>query len=264
MIASASSGTTSHTTCSIISRESLAIASYSGPRAASAAIFWSTADATTAAIPGDVPAGAGAEEKSAGGTGVGNLRATGEAADGAGGGEKRGTTGRGPVGTAGAGAEGTGPLGGNGKAGAEGVSAMGEEGAVATGMDIEERDGAAGTEAGIARGGNGAGGMDAVGTGGLPAATGGLTDGNPIVVRPIGGRADPGTEGCGVAPVGTAGIATDGRAPGISDGRGAGTGPGVGAAAGIGRAPLGRVGGLALHADAAGAGAGPRSMVISP
>ena len=42
MIASASSGTTSHTTCSMISRDSLAIASYSGPLAESAASFCST------------------------------------------------------------------------------------------------------------------------------------------------------------------------------------------------------------------------------
>ena len=39
MIISANSGTTSHTTCSMISRESLAIASYSRPRAAMAATF---------------------------------------------------------------------------------------------------------------------------------------------------------------------------------------------------------------------------------
>ena len=39
MITSANSGTTSHTTCSMISRESLAIASYSRPRAAMAATF---------------------------------------------------------------------------------------------------------------------------------------------------------------------------------------------------------------------------------
>ena len=52
MIASASSGTTSQTTCSMISRESLAIASYSGPLALMAASFWSmdwlTADWATA------------------------------------------------------------------------------------------------------------------------------------------------------------------------------------------------------------------------
>ncbi len=53
MMASASSGTTSQTTCSMISRESLAIASYSGPLALMAASFWSmdwlTADCATAA-----------------------------------------------------------------------------------------------------------------------------------------------------------------------------------------------------------------------
>ena len=42
MIASASSGTTSHTTCSMISRDSFAIASYSGPFADMAASFCST------------------------------------------------------------------------------------------------------------------------------------------------------------------------------------------------------------------------------
>ncbi len=42
MMASASSGTTSHTTCSMISRDSFAIASYSGPLAEIAASFCST------------------------------------------------------------------------------------------------------------------------------------------------------------------------------------------------------------------------------
>ena len=52
MIASASSGTTSHTTCSMISRDSLAIASYSGPFAEIAASFCSTDAATEACAPG--------------------------------------------------------------------------------------------------------------------------------------------------------------------------------------------------------------------
>ena len=54
MIASASSGTTSHTTCSMISRDSFAIASYSGPFADIAASFCST-DAATLACETGVP-----------------------------------------------------------------------------------------------------------------------------------------------------------------------------------------------------------------
>ena len=56
MIASASSGTISHTTCSMISRDSFAIASYSGPFADSVASFCST-DALTLACETGVPIG---------------------------------------------------------------------------------------------------------------------------------------------------------------------------------------------------------------
>src|SRR3954470_14444238 len=64
MIASASSGTTSQTTCSMISRESLAMASYSGPRAARADIFWATTFDTVALAA--EPMGAKGEEGEAG------------------------------------------------------------------------------------------------------------------------------------------------------------------------------------------------------
>src|SRR5438477_6027213 len=77
MIASASSGTTSQTTCSMISRESLAMASYSGPRAASADIFWATTfDIVACAVgatgaKGDDGRGAGAGATAGGATGAG-------------------------------------------------------------------------------------------------------------------------------------------------------------------------------------------------
>src|SRR5436190_937257 len=77
MIASASSGTTSQTTCSMISRESLAMASYSGPRAASADIFWATTLETVAAAVGATGAN-GAEGRGAGaGAGTGGARGAG-------------------------------------------------------------------------------------------------------------------------------------------------------------------------------------------
>jgi hypothetical protein len=105
-----------------------------------------------------------------------------------GGGEKRGTTGRVPVGdmgTAGAGAD---ALTATGAADAEGAGSMGA------------RTGAGTGGAGVALGGTGE-----VGVCGLAAATGGLADGNPIIVRAIGGRAAAGagadTDGCGVVPV---------------------------------------------------------------
>src|SRR5437016_8187366 len=56
MITSASSGTTSQTICSMISRDRRAMAAYSGPRAPMAAIFSSTA-APTAALTTDDTAG---------------------------------------------------------------------------------------------------------------------------------------------------------------------------------------------------------------
>src|SRR5580765_8203778 len=59
MIASASSGTTSHTTCSMISRDSLAIASYSGPFAEIVASFCSTDAATEACAAGLIDGRAG-------------------------------------------------------------------------------------------------------------------------------------------------------------------------------------------------------------
>src|SRR6185503_7440176 len=57
MMTSASSGTTSQTICSMISRDSLAMASYSGPRAPMAAIFWSTAVPTAADTAADTVGG---------------------------------------------------------------------------------------------------------------------------------------------------------------------------------------------------------------
>src|SRR6185436_7950807 len=74
MIASASSGTTSQTTCSMISRESLAMASYSGPLAASADTFWATAFDTACAMgaaAGGAAGGAGAGAGAGGGIGAG-------------------------------------------------------------------------------------------------------------------------------------------------------------------------------------------------
>src|SRR5690242_5012573 len=95
MIASASSGTTSQTTCSMISRESLAMASYSGPRAASAETFWATA-LETAAATGPVAAGAKGEDGAVGENGddgrVGRGGSTG-GATGAGAGAGRAWTG---------------------------------------------------------------------------------------------------------------------------------------------------------------------------
>ena len=60
MIASASSGTIYHTTCSMISRDSLAIASYSGPFAEIAASFCSTDADTDAWAAGVATDGRGA------------------------------------------------------------------------------------------------------------------------------------------------------------------------------------------------------------
>lgn len=104
---------------------------------------------------------------------------------------------------------------------------------------------------------------------GLGAATGGFTEGKPIMVRPMAGRgaAGAGAGGVAVGPAGcgvrTAGMVADARAPGISDGRGEDCdGGGVGATAG--RDPEGRVGDFAPQAGAVGAGGPPRSMVISP
>jgi len=228
------------------------MASYSGPRADNAATFCSTADDTAAAM-----AGGGTKEAAGApaGTGVGSLRAIGAPGIGSEGGT-RGTTGRGAVGTAGVGATTgvlatTGATGPGGTAGADGVGANGA------------RTGTAALGAGT---GLGCGWVAE--TGGFP-ATGGLTEGNPIIVRAICGRtaAGTGTEvaGCGVLPLRTAGIPADGRAPGIREGRGDGcAGGGVAPAGGIVRIPLGRVAGLAPHAGAGGVGAGPRSMVISP
>jgi len=121
---------------------------------------------------------------------------------------------------------------------------------------------------GVGRRGEGAVG-DATGAAGLP-VTGGLTDGKPIMVRLSGGLSAPGggveAVGCGVMPVRTTGIAADGRAPGIKEGRGEGCAGGcpAEAAAGMGRGPVGRVGGFVVQPVCAGAGEGPRSMVISP
>ncbi len=263
MIASASSGTTSHTTCSMISRESLAMASYSGPRAARAATFWSTADDTAAAIAGGAAAAAPREKE--GGTGVGALRMAGDACGtpAAGVGAKRGTTGRTPgapaAGTAGVIGTRTGPD----AAGAVGVATTGARTAGVGGCDT------AGIAAGVGLEMWGTAGTIGAGAGGLGAASGGLIDGNPIMVRATCGRAAvevvADAIGCGVPPVRAIGIDAEGRAPGISDGRGDGcAGGGVGSVAGIGRAPDGRVGGLVLQAGAAGDWVGPRSMVISP
>ena len=93
-------GTISHTTCSITSRDSLAIASYSGPLAAIAASFWLT-DALTAA--GDGAAGAR-------GGGVRTLARDSSAGAGALG-ARGGGAGGGGAGTAGTHARHAGPLG---------------------------------------------------------------------------------------------------------------------------------------------------------
>jgi hypothetical protein len=259
----------------MISRESLAMASYSGPRAANAATFWSTTDETTAASAGDDAETATGSAPAAGGIGVGTLRVTG--ADGVataddvgagvgGGGEKRGTGGRTAAGGTAAGAtgvamEGGGSVGLGAAAGPDGGIISGRAGTAAAGAG-----GVARWEIGGATGAEGAGSVA-----GLP-TTGDLTEGNPIIVRLRGGRAAPGAGveavGCGVMPVRATGIEADGRAPGIKDGRGAGgtAGAAAGPAATTGREPDGRVAALAAHADGAeAAGAvGPRSMVISP
>ena len=277
MIVSASSGTTSQTTCSMISRDSLAIASYSGPRAATAAILCSTADATATAKDGDDVGDAAGEDvgdvtdaESAaeidGGAGVGALRVAGRGAEGCpvAGAEVRETTGLVGVGTMGAAIGGGGSVGllTTGTAGADGVgSADGREGRATAG--------AAGVGRAWGEGTMGAGAGTAAGL----LATGGFTDGKPIMVRLSGGRGPPpgagaGADGCGVVPVRTAGMAADGRAPGMSDGRGEGAGSGAAAAAGLGvatgRATEGLVGGLDVQLVGTGAGADPRSMVISP
>jgi hypothetical protein len=112
-------------------------------------------------------------------------------------------------------------------------------------------------------GGNVAG-LDGVGATG--AATGGLTDGNPIMVRAGwrgGGGKDGVAKGGGVVPGRAAGIAVEGRAADIIGGRGAGRAADADVGAGRGCAPEeGLAGGLADQL--AGPDAGPRSMVISP
>jgi len=243
------------------------MASYSGPRAAKAATFWSTTEDTAAARAGD--GAADGRVCTDGGTGVGTLRVIGTevgVAALAGGDEKRGTTGRAPVGAGNgtADAEAVGTRLATDAVGTDGVGIIGARTGAAT--DTGAGAGAAGAEV-IGRGGSGTGAPP--GICGLDAATGGLTDGKPIMVRAIAGRAAAGaavtgaaagSAGCGVRE---AGIDPDGRAPGISDGRGeACDGGGVGETAGLG--PDGRVGGLTPQVDAAGADAGPRSMVISP
>ena len=125
-----------------------------------------------------------------GGTGVAGRRMT-EAAGGAGtcvmggGGESRGTTGRTEAGSAGPTPDGGATVdlaGTTGCAGADGVEAIVE----------------LGIEAAVVRGGTGmvgVGGVIRCGEGAAGAAglviTGGLTDGNPIMVRFIGGRDPP-------------------------------------------------------------------------
>jgi hypothetical protein len=180
----------------------------------------------------------------------------------AGGGENRGTGGR--IGESATGAA----LEGGGRAGIAAAGAVGPDGGIISGRAGTAAAGAGGVGRWEMGGDTGAAGGGRVA--GLP-TTGGLTEGNPIMVRLSGGRPAPGAgieaAGCGVVPVRAMGIAADGRAPGIRDGRDAGgaaggaTGPGVA----IGREPDGRVAGLAAHAACAGAVAGgPRSIVISP
>lgn len=247
----------------MISRESLAMASYSGPRAAKAATLRSTVadtDATAAASAGagrsgDLTGTVGDTGAVAGREAAAGVGATTGGAGG-GGGASRGTTGREMA----AGAAGP-SVGGNGvdaltvtgpSSGGEMVASTGCEGTTDIGA------------AGVRR--CGAGGEDTAGL----LATVGLAEGKPIMVRFMGGRANAGAGGddvgCGVKPERTAGRLADGRAPGISDGRGelGATAGGRGLAAGMGRAPEGRVGGFAAHVEAAVGGAGLRSMVISP
>ena len=155
--------------------------------------------------------------------------------------------------------------GANGCAGAGGVGAIGMLGIE---LAVEREETTATGLDGVGRRGEGEAG-DATGAAGLP-ATGGLTDGKPIMVRLRGAFAAPGgaveARGCGVMPERTAGITAEGRVPGIKEGRGDGWAGGIpaGAGAGIGRIPVGRVGGLTVHPVCTGTGAGPRSIVISP
>jgi hypothetical protein len=257
----------------MISRDSLAMASYSGPRAAMAATLRSTADETAEANEGDElvdldEAGA----RAAGGTGVATLRVTGagestDEMDGCAGGT-RGKGGR----IAGGASDDDGNDDGNDGGGTTGLVNTGAAGAAGddvAGIPVAGRTGAAieGT-AGVGRV-IGVGIATGRGAAGL-AKTGGLTDGKPIIVRLSGGLAAAGAEvdGCGVMPVRTVGMEVVGRAPGIKDGRGAMDGGGVAAdgAETAGRLPDGRAAGLAAHAAGAcaGEGVGPLSMVISP
>ena len=187
MIVSASSGTTSHTTCSMISRDSLAMASYSGPRAAMAAILCSTADETAEANEcGALVELDEAGASAAGGTGVATLRVTGagESTDEMGGvaGGTRGKGGR----TAGGASDGQASdddgNDGGGTTGLANIEAAGAAGADVAGIAVGGRAGTAieGT-AGVGRamGVGIAKGTDAAGL----AETGGLIDGKPIIVR---------------------------------------------------------------------------------
>lgn len=170
--------------------------------------------------------------------------------------ESLGTTGLGADGVTeggiGIGGFGSSGLGAVGAAGAGGVAiTMGREGIAATGEGMDF----------IAMGGG-----DAVGL----VATGGLTDGKPIMVRLIGGRTVGGAEvdaaGCGVVPVRVVGRLPAGRAPGINEGRGTGwLIAGVGGVVTIaGRIAEGRAGGFIVQLVVEGDGMVPRSMVISP
>ena len=184
MIVSASSGTTSHTTCSMISRDSLAMASYSGPRAAMAAILCSTADETAEANECGALVEAGAS--AAGGTGVATLRVTGagESTDEMGGaaGGTRGKGGRTAGGASAGQASDDDGNDGGGTMGLANIEAAGAAGADVAGIAVGGRAGTAieGT-AGVGRamGVGIAKGTDAAGL----AETGGLIDGKPIIVR---------------------------------------------------------------------------------
>lgn len=180
------------------------MASYSGPRAASAAILWSTADETTAASDGDEPVADGAT--AAGGTGVATLRVTG-AGDNID--EKAGAAGtRGAAGRCGdVTVDGT-AVGG----GTTGLEINGAAGLVAAApVDVGRSGGTSDGIAGVGRAEAGeenaaAGAAGATGLVGF-ATTGGLTVGKPIIVRLSAGRAAVDTDavvvGCGVVPVRT-------------------------------------------------------------